>query len=31
MSGYADENTALVTLAAFGVGLLVGALVARRR
>jgi ElaB/YqjD/DUF883 family membrane-anchored ribosome-binding protein len=31
VSDYADENTALVALAAFGVGLLVGALVARRR
>lgn len=31
VSDYADENTALVALGAFGVGLLVGALVARRR
>ena len=31
VSDYADENTALVVLAAFGAGLLVGALVARRR
>ena len=31
VSDYADENTALVSLAVFGVGLLVGALAARRR
>ncbi|HMM33350.1 MAG TPA: hypothetical protein PKA62_01240 [Thermoanaerobaculia bacterium] len=31
VSDYADENTALVTLAVLGVGLLVGALAARRR
>ncbi len=31
VSDDADENTALVTLAVFGVGLLVGALAARRR
>lgn len=30
VSDYADENTALVVLASFGVGLLVGVLVARR-
>ena len=31
VSDYADENTALVALAAFGVGLLVGFLATRRR
>ena len=31
VSDYADENTALVSLAVFGVGLLFGALAARRR
>ncbi len=31
VSDYADENTALVALAAFGAGILVGVLVARRR
>ena len=31
MSDYADDNTALVTVAAFGAGLLLGYLVTRRR
>jgi ElaB/YqjD/DUF883 family membrane-anchored ribosome-binding protein len=31
VSDYADENTALVALAAFGAGLLLGVIVARRR
>lgn len=31
VSDYADEHTALVSLAVFGVGLLVGTLAARRR